>query len=103
MARHLGVTIEHANDGLGGNDGQGLFDQNVRDGVVVFVEAQIGSFSRRNDPHRVGRKRMLRERQQPRPLFVEGFCDALVRLSRNRTSVSNLLDPRVELAIEVSE
>ncbi len=90
VASDLGVAVEHAHGGLRSDEREGLLDQGVRDGVVVFVEAQVRSFSRRNGSDRVCGKPVLGERQESGLLLNERLGDALFGVARNETLMGDV-------------
>jgi hypothetical protein len=60
VSSDLDFAVEYAYDRLGRDEGEWFFDQGVWDGVVVFIEAQVRRFARRNGFDRVGWEAMLR-------------------------------------------
>jgi hypothetical protein len=104
MVSDDGVAVEDANPDLGGDEGQGLSDESVRDGVVVGVEADIGSFPRGNGADKVAGKGVRGRRQEPRPLEVEGGRDgALVDVAWDDARMRDGVDPLVKLGVEMLE
>lgn len=53
VTSNLALPIEHAHEGVRGDDGESLPDVDVRDGIVVSVEADVGRFPRGDGSHEI--------------------------------------------------
>jgi hypothetical protein len=104
VASDDGVAVEDAHPDIGGDEGQGLSDEPVGDGVVVGVEADIGSFPRGDGADEVAGEGVRRGRQEPGSLEVEGRGDgALVDVAGDGARMRDGVDPLIELGVEMLE
>ena len=92
MAGELGLLIEDADAGVAGEQGQGLSDVGVGDGVEIAVEADVGCLAGADDAHEVGLEGMGGERQQAGLLVGPDLGDGTVGLLGMAPSVGCKLD-----------
>ena len=69
------LAVENAHRLQAGMDGQDSAHAGVRDRVVVQIEAHIGRLADRYDANFIGRKRVVRQREQTLALLGEGVTD----------------------------
>ncbi len=62
VAGELGLLVEDADAGVAGEQGQGLADVGVGDGVEIAVEADVGGLAGADDAYEVGLEGMGGER-----------------------------------------
>src|SRR6266545_3073202 len=103
MTSDLEIGVEHTHERLGGDERERLLDQGVRDRVVILVEAQVRGFPGANGPNRVRREGMRRQRQEARLLFGKRLDDAFLRVAGDVALVCDVLDPAVELPVEIDK
>ena len=78
MAGELGLLVKDADSGVAGEQGQGLADVGVGDGVEIAVEADVGGLAGADDAHEFGLEGMGGERQQPGLLVGPDLGDGAV-------------------------
>src|SRR3974377_2618404 len=66
-------SVQEANPGIGGNQGEWAANGLGRDGVIVEVKADVDGLGGTNGKNQIGIEGMLRQRQQARLFFGEGL------------------------------
>ena len=103
MAGELGLLVEDADAGVAGEQGQGLADVGVGDGVEIAVEADVGCLAGADDAHEVGLEGMGGERQQSGLLVGPDVGDGAVGLLGVSSLVGDVVPPALELGVEIVE
>ena len=103
MAGELGLLVEDADAGVAGEQGQGLADVGVGDGVEVAVEADVGCLAGADDADQFGLEGMGGERQQAGLLVGPDLGDGTVGLLGVASLMGDVVPPAPELGVEVVE
>ena len=103
MAGELGLLVEDADAGVAGEQGQGLADVGVGDGVEIAVEADVGGLAGADDAHEFGLEGMGGEREQAGLLVGPDLGDGTVGLLGVAPLVGDVVSPASKLGVEVVE
>jgi hypothetical protein len=79
--QHL-LAVQHPHPFGIGDNGQQATDMGVRNGISVAIETHIGGLAGFDRPPFLGRKGVLRQRQEAGLLLNKGFPDAERRVLR---------------------
>ena len=94
-------TLDDAHGLIAGQDGQCATDSSVRNRVIIFVEAHVGSLPCTHLDALVGRKRRAGKRQQKRTLALPDFAYRERMILRVPTLSRNGLAEGERLGIEI--
>ena len=100
MVGQLGLSVEDADAGGAGDQGQRLSDVGVGNRVEIAVEADVGSLAGADDAHQVGLEGMGGQRQQAGLFFGPDVGDTAVGLVGVTPPVGDLVSPAAELGVE---
>ena len=103
MVGQLGLSVEDADAGGAGDQGQRLSDVGVGNRVEIAVEADVGGLAGADDAHQVGLEGMGGQRQQAGLLFGPDVGDTAVGLVGVTPAVGDLVSPAAELGVDVVE
>ena len=103
MAGELGLSVEDADAGGAGEQGERLADVGVGNRVGIAVEADVGGFARADGADEFGLEGMGGERQEAGLLFGPDVGDGTVRLVGVASAVGDVVAPASELGVEVVE
>ena len=103
MVGQLGLSVEDADAGGAGDQGQRLSDVGVGNRVEIAVEADVGSLAGADDAHQVGLEGMGGQRQQAGLFFGPDVGDTAVGLVGVTPPVGDLVSPAAELGVDVVE
>ena len=103
MAGELGLLVKDADSGIAGEQGQGLADVGVGDGVEIAVEADVGGLAGADDAHEFGLEGMGGERQQPGLLVGPDLGDGAVWSFGMTALVGDVVSPASKLGVDVVE
>ena len=101
MVGQLGLSVEDADAGGRGEQGQRLSDVGVGDRVEIAVEADVGGLAGADGAHQVGLEGIGGQREQAGLLFGPDVGDAAIRLVGMPSAVSDLVSPASELGVDV--
>ena len=102
MVGQLGLSVEDADAGGAGDQGQRLSDVGVGNRVAIAVEADVGGLAGADDAHQVGLEGMGGQRQQT-GLLRPDVGDTAVGLVGMTPAVGDLVSPAAELGVDVVE
>src|SRR3990172_718819 len=95
-------AVGDADEALGGDEGERLADQVVRDGVVIEIEVDVRRLPRSDRLHLVALEGVLRQGQEPWALLLERIADEPAGgIARHPARVGDALDPVGELGVEI--
>ena len=103
MVGQLVVSVEDADAGGRGDQGQRLADVGVGDRVEVAVEADVGGLAGADGTHQVGLEGIGGQRQQAGLLLGPDLGDTVIGLLGMRPPVGDLVPPASELGVDVVE
>ena len=103
MAGELGLSVEDADAGGAGEQGERLADVGVGNRVGIAVEADVGGFARADGADEFGLEGMGGERQEAGLLFGPDVGDGTVGLVGVASAVGDVVAPASELGVEVVE
>ena len=103
MVGQLGLSVEDADAGGAGDQGQRLSDVGVGNRVAIAVEADVGGLAGADDTHQIGLEGMGGQRQQAGLFLGPDIGDTAVGLVGMTSAVGDLVSPAAELGVDVVE
>ena len=101
MVGQFGLSVEDADTGGAGDQGERLSDVGVGNRVEIAVEADVGRLAGADDAHQIGLEGMGGQRQQTGLLLGPDIGDTAVALVGVRPPVGDLVAPAAELGVDV--